>query len=105
MVARSAMARARWRPGPDALFLIELNVFRAQRAGDWDNFAKAITDALTKAGAWRDDRYIEDARVRLFVDREYPRVDVLVQELVGCAHCRRVWACVGKACPEHEAAS
>ena len=100
LIARSASARARWRPTAKA-FLLDLMVFRAVRAGDWDNFGKGVCDALTKARIWPDDRYVEDARVRLFLDREHPRVDVVVQELHGCAHCA-LWSVCGKSCPEHD---
>jgi len=32
-------------------------------AGDCDNFAKAILDALTQVGLWRDDRQVADLHV------------------------------------------
>ena len=51
--------------------------------GDWDNFAKSISDGITKAGnVWRDDRYVLDARVMLVgKSLDHPRAEVEVRVL------------------------
>jgi Holliday junction resolvase RusA-like endonuclease len=81
--ARLHANRARWCPPEHALASFELlvDVYRLRRVGDWDNYGKAIADALTAAGVWRDDRYVHDARVRLFVDLRAPRVEIRVRVL------------------------
>jgi Holliday junction resolvase RusA-like endonuclease len=38
------------------------------RSGDVDKLARAVLDALTDAGVWRDDAQV----VRLLVDKDYP---------------------------------
>lgn len=81
--ARLHANRARWCPPEHdhASFELLVDVYRLRRVGDWDNYGKAIADALTKAGVWRDDRYVHDARVRLFVDVRAPRVEIRVRVL------------------------
>lgn len=37
--------------------------YTAQRANDADNLAKAVLDAITDAGVWRDDGQVYDLRV------------------------------------------
>ncbi|GAW29387.1 RusA family crossover junction endodeoxyribonuclease [Carboxydocella sp. ULO1] len=42
---------------------VEIIIYLAdKKAGDWDNYGKAITDALNKV-AYKDDRQIVDGRV------------------------------------------
>lgn len=45
---------------------------------DWDNYAKAIGDALTGV-LWVDDVHIVDGRVlKLYAEDGHPRIEVLV---------------------------
>lgn len=56
------------------------SVTRDVKKPDWDNYAKAVCDALTEAGVWFDDGCVDDARVlKRFADAEHPPgVDVLL---------------------------
>lgn len=81
LVARAAAIRVRWSGSAPATYKLTIDVYRPARRGDWDNYGKGVCDALTKAGIWADDRYVDDARVRLFVDKAYPRVEVLVVQV------------------------
>lgn len=70
---------ARWRLDAEA-YLVTLHFFRAAKRGDWDNLAKAVTDAMNGV-VYVDDRRIVGATVRLGIDRERPRVEVWVEAL------------------------
>ena len=52
---------------------------------DYDNIAKAITDALTKAGIWADDAQVAIGSVvkRYVGDGEQPRAEISIEELPG----------------------
>lgn len=50
------------------------------RACDWDNLAKAVTDALNGV-AWHDDKQIVAAVVTKFIDRANPGVDVEISHV------------------------
>lgn len=45
LVAQAACSAAGWKPKPGA-YEVALEVYPARRAGDADNFAKAVTDAM-----------------------------------------------------------
>ena len=77
MFAQAAVARNRWQC-IDGEYWIELAFYRAERRGDWDNFAKAVTDPMSGL-AWPDDRQIVEAIVSMYVDRKNPRVEVRVE--------------------------
>lgn len=64
-------------------FRVELDVYRVANRGDADNYAKALKDAMTKAGVWTDDRYVTELLVRLHTDKEHPRVEVSVTRLAA----------------------
>lgn len=81
--ARSAAAGARWELDGLGPFGLGIQVYRVAKRGDADNYAKGIKDGMTKAGIWRDDRYVEDERIRMYVDKEHPRVVVEVYRLGG----------------------
>lgn len=49
-----------------------------RRRADWDNLAKAVTDALNGV-AWNDDSQIVEAHVRKIVDRANPGVTVGIE--------------------------
>lgn len=63
LVAQAACTAVRWRPEP-AAYEVELTVHRSRRAGDADNFAKAIGDALNGV-AYPDDRSVRRLAVSL----------------------------------------
>ncbi len=71
----------RWPAGGAGPFAVTLDVYRAANRGDADNYAKGVKDAMTKAGVWDDDRHVTSLTVRMFLDRERPRVDVEVLSL------------------------
>lgn len=55
------------RPGgwnPEGFFRLDLEVRRARRAGDVDNFAKGVMDALNRV-AWDDDSHVLELNARL----------------------------------------
>ena len=53
-------------------------VYRKADAGDFDNFAKNVADALQGA-LYDNDRRIKDGRCILEIDRKRPRVEVTVE--------------------------
>ena len=56
--AAAATHRCRWPMGYKGEVAVGIVVTRAFRAGDIDNFAKAVLDGLTMAGVWVDDRQV-----------------------------------------------
>jgi len=64
----------------EARYRLHVVAFRARDAGDWDNYAKNVSDALQGA-LYFDDRRIVDGRCTLEIDRERPRVEVTVEAL------------------------
>jgi Holliday junction resolvase RusA-like endonuclease len=80
LVAMTAVRKVDgWRTDWSA-YRFDLIVYRAERRGDWDNFAKAVADAL-EGVVFDNDRAIVEAHVRLELDRERPRTDVTVSML------------------------
>jgi Holliday junction resolvase RusA-like endonuclease len=69
LVAQAACSAVRWKPTPGA-YEVRIEVFPARRAGDADNFGKAIADAMNGIV------YPDDGSVR--------RIDVTRQD-VGVA--------------------
>lgn len=48
-------------------------VSRDARKPDWDNYGKAVSDALSEAGVWFDDGCADDVRViKTFADEQHP---------------------------------
>ncbi len=76
--AMAAVATARWMPIAGA-YAVSLTVFRARRAGDADNFAKGIGDALNGV-AYPDDRSVRRLTVEL-VDGQPPGVMVRIERV------------------------
>lgn len=83
IVAWNAMCLSlpRWPVGGAGPFAVSLEVYRAADRGDADNYAKGVKDAMTRARVWDDDRHVTSLTVRMFVDRERPRVEVEVTRL------------------------
>jgi crossover junction endodeoxyribonuclease RusA len=77
MMCRLAANLSGWEASGTAEYQVSIVVFRQKRAGDWDNFAKAVTDGM-KGTAWEDDRQVTRAEVVMYVDRKNPRVEVMV---------------------------
>lgn len=50
---------------PSVKFVATIEIHRSAKRGDWDNFAKAITDACNGV-LWLDDRQICAATVKVF---------------------------------------
>lgn len=80
-VAAATAHRREWPIGGKGPFQVLIDVYRVRKAGDADNFAKGIKDALTKARVWKDDRYVIDLRVRLFIDKATPRTEITIWKL------------------------
>jgi len=61
LVAQAACSAAGWKPTA-AAYEVEIKVYPARRAGDSDNFAKAVTDAMNGV-VYPDDRAIRKLTV------------------------------------------
>lgn len=81
MVAQVAMAHQRWLRLGDGPFALTVRVYREARRGDADNYVKGCKDGMTKAGVWKDDRYVTEEHVTMFVDKASPRMEIEVREL------------------------
>jgi len=53
------------------------------RTRDSDNFSKAMYDALTKAGFWRDDSLVIESQFRLMPKSSDPRAVLFVYHDIG----------------------
>lgn len=70
--------------------------------GDGSNVLKAIEDAGNGL-IWHDDKQIVEAHFYCALDREKPRVEMIVQILgTLCDECRS-WQFAGARCPKHAA--
>lgn len=80
-VARVAAAHLLGKAWPlDRAYSVSMTVYRAAARGDWDNYAKAICDALNGI-VYADDRQVRRAEV-LIVDRDpKPRVVVEIETI------------------------
>lgn len=99
------MGRARVRTWPSltkAPLSLSLWIYWADgNHGDGSNLVKAIEDAGNGL-LWHDDKQIAEGHFYGTIDREKPRVEVLVQIIEGtCSDCRS-WQFVGKPCPKHD---
>lgn len=61
--AMRAVAQSQWRPTA-ASYEVDVDVHRARRQGDADNFLKSALDALNGV-TWPDDRMVRRAEVKL----------------------------------------
>lgn len=75
--ARTAAMVARWALRDGDEFRITLEIFRKADRGDWDNYAKSVTDGMNGV-LYADDRRIIQAHVLMSIDRKNPRVEVEV---------------------------
>lgn len=82
LVAQAEASRVRWPFTAAERFTVTIRVFRTylDKGGDWDNYAKAICDALNGI-AWADDRHVRGAGVVVKQDKEHPRVEVTVRRI------------------------
>jgi len=51
--------------------------FKDKRIRDWDNYNKLVCDAGTDI-IWKDDTLISDAHVHKRIDKEHPRVEIII---------------------------
>jgi len=81
-VREEAVAAVAATPGwrTDVDMRVRVAVYRARRAGDLDNFAKAITDSMNRI-VYEDDRQIRELHTLLFDDKDDPRALVEVEPL------------------------
>lgn len=67
-----------WRASPEETFIVELDAFVGnERTIDVDNIAKAALDAI-KGTVFPDDRQVVDLRVRKWLHKSEPRLEVRV---------------------------
>lgn len=64
LVAQAACSASGWRP-VTATYAVHVNVYRARKAGDGDNFLKAAKDAMNGV-VWPDDRMSMKGSYELF---------------------------------------
>jgi Holliday junction resolvase RusA-like endonuclease len=64
---------------------VSIDVYRKSDAGDLDNYAKGLLDALQEAKVLRDDKQVVELHMRKFVDRRRPRYEVVVEVIGGSA--------------------
>lgn len=57
---------------------VNVDVYRARKAGDLDGYAKGLLDALNGV-AYHDDAQIVELHMRRFDDKHDPRVEVTVE--------------------------
>jgi Holliday junction resolvase RusA-like endonuclease len=65
----------------DGDVIVRMDVYRAHRRGDLDNFAKCCLDSLQGVG-FRNDSQIVELHMRRFDDKRNPRVEVWIEALV-----------------------
>lgn len=63
LAARCKMSNWPWQSA-SVVYYVKITIYRSVARGDWDNFAKAITDACNGV-LWSDDRQIVHATVAL----------------------------------------
>lgn len=61
---------------------VRIDIYRARKAGDLDNFLKITLDAM-QGILFRNDSQVVEIRARLFDDKTNPRVTVSVAEVSG----------------------
>lgn len=66
--------------GPVAL---TLTFYRVRRAGDLDNFAKPVLDALQKAGVIANDSQVGELHLYRQWDKANPRTEIVLTELAA----------------------
>jgi Holliday junction resolvase RusA-like endonuclease len=61
---------------------VYVNVYRAQKRGDLDNYAKVLCDSLNGA-AYHDDSQVAELHMWLHDDKDNPRVEVEIRSTKG----------------------
>lgn len=62
----------------DQAVAVRLDIYRARKSGDLDNFLKVVLDAL-RGVAYTDDRQVVKIEARRFDDALNPRVEVWIE--------------------------
>lgn len=79
-MAYAAVETFDWAPIPGAMFHLDLEVYRAAKRGDLDNFIKSVSDGMNGI-VFRDDQNIRRITAVMNDDKQNPRVVVRVTEL------------------------
>ena len=61
-------------------YILSVNVYRRTNRGDADNFLKSVQDALQDSGVIADDSQIDRATVEKFIDKENPRIELILEK-------------------------
>lgn len=86
LFAMAEINRARWHAQSDDAFAVELHAFVGDaRVVDCDNLAKNVLDGLKsvrgRACIFPDDRQVVELHVTKAIDRERPRLEILVRRI------------------------
>ena len=60
---------------------LQVDAFLDKDTGDWDNYGKAVSDALEQAGIIANDKQIDTATVNKSIDRKNPRLEIRLWKL------------------------
>lgn len=66
-------------PRLDGPVSIQMDVYRARKSGDLDNFTKCLLDSLN-GYVYQDDSQVVEIHARRFDDKANPRVEVRIRE-------------------------
>jgi len=79
----ATQARQQWNSDPlqEELEIAIQLYFGDKRKRDWDNYHKLSMDALTGI-VWEDDSQIQKAIVEKFYDKENPRIEIAIDEIL-----------------------
>lgn len=62
-------------------YSLTLEVFTLTDKGDFDNYAKSVSDALEQAGIIGNDKQIDEAHIFKTVDKDNPRISITLNQL------------------------
>lgn len=72
--------KAQWKKGVQTVdIILDIKLyFKDKRKHDWDNYHKIAMDSM-EGIVYKDDNQIQDARVRKYIDKERPRIEITVK--------------------------
>lgn len=75
-------AKSQWKGKMlEGLLVVDIKLyFKDKRKHDWDNYHKLSMDSL-EGIVYKSDNQIDDSRVRRFLDKENPRIEININEI------------------------